>query len=185
MPIPDLFKTRPRMLFIDMDGVVADIHAGVCKLYGYDLDDFNESWPEGVWDLSERCGQTEEQFWDPIHALGADWWRNLPEHEDFSELLHVLMHTPVPYYFLTDPRGHEGACDGKTAWLRDRFGPTFDRFIFTGHKYLLSGPGRVLVDDSPMHCFKWQGPYILWPRKWNKYGGIRSPDIHELPRFDG
>jgi hypothetical protein len=130
------------MLFVDMDGVLADFDLGYEAAFG---------------------------IRPSIHADNVDWelvrqrkhfYLNLPPMPDFQVLwsfiapLKPIVLTGVPFSVLE-------AADNKRLWARRWLGDTEVRACRSSEKCLHAKPGDILIDD-------WE----KYRRKWEKAGGI-------------
>lgn len=157
------------MIYIDMDGVLADFITGVATLAdmpehgtfgdepptGYKLE---ETFRPGVWDEIDNAG---EEWWEKLSPYSwFECWRN--DIRDNSEVV-----------LLTAPSLSPHAWSGKVRWIQRHFGRHFRNLVLcpAKHKRLLChGPTDVLIDDSNVNISQWcsaGGLGVLWPMPWN------------------
>lgn len=144
------------MIFMDMDGVLADHVAGACDWTGRPIE---ELVTPGVWEI-------------PLvdwAQLPMAFWVHLPKTPDFARYEGILR--SCDGYILTHPCSSD-CYDGKLIWLEQHL-PWFqqDRMIMTEHKHLLSAEGRVLYDDRNENVDDWTkagGHGQLVDRMWNR-----------------
>lgn len=130
------------MLFVDMDGVLADFDSGYEAAFGVR---------------------------PSIHADNVDWelvrehkhfYLNLPPMPDFAELWRFI--APLRPVVLTGvPKSVAEASDSKRAWAQRWLGDTEIRTCRSSETCLHAKPGDILIDD-------WE----KYRRKWEKAGGI-------------
>ncbi len=155
------------VLFLDVDGVLtkfAESAAEACEHPGASID---------CWDFFKRWGLTEEQFWSILDSKGERFWSDMPFLSWADEVLAMCREYADKVVLLTSPPRVAHAWSGRVLSLQRRFGgPTFRDYILcpAGHKELLAGPGRVLVDDRDENCAMFRaagGEAIVFPRLWN------------------
>lgn len=152
------------MIFLDMDGVLADFVGGVFKLHGRTFD--STTYPRGNWNVHEAIDVPEPMMWDRINALGAYFWSGLDEFLWTRQLVHTV--AAHPFRIATQPTLDRNCIAGKSIWL-ERMALN-SVAIYGRDKHLLARPGRLLIDDSPVNCHLWQaagGDALLFPQPWN------------------
>lgn len=163
---------KPERIFLDLDGVLVDYYAGVCRAFGH------IPWPYccrfGDWNffMGHPLGLTND---DVAPHMGREFYANLDPLPDWSELVTQcgLMVGEKNVFLLTSPWDTEGCHEGKAAWVK-RHLPDYSRRLFIGSpKEVCSRPGAVLVDDSEVNCAKFAavtnpGRAVLIPRPWNR-----------------
>lgn len=159
----------PRSIFVDLDGVLADFHTAVARLYDLDPDTLTTSdWAEiGEWGLSIP----KPDFWDRVQAAGAAFWSGL-EPLPWAERLWAACHAVCErVVILTTPGPFPESAAGKYAWVRERLDTT--SMLIGRPKEACSKPGHVLIDDRAGYGPRWEGEGgILLPlkRPWNPSG---------------
>jgi len=159
-------------ILLDLDGVCVDFFNSALSLHG--RQDLSENWPEGLWDMEEALGLTIQEFLDPIHNMGADFWANLRTYSHSEELwktCNEFAHT----YICTAQTKCGTSAHGKVKFVQKWFSELgcperADDIIITKRKQLLAMPGVVLVDDRDRNCedFTSHGGHgILFPAHTN------------------
>ena len=162
---------RPMTCFLDMDGVLADYYAGVCRAFGLD------PWPYkcrlGDWDFytGEPLGLTTEQVAPKMDAEFYAGLDLLPDARRIVETAEAWYQGDV--YFLTSPWDTPGCFDGKLAWVKKHFPKYARRMLVGSAKEACAHPDAILFDDSPVNCkkfreAKFRGEAFLVPRPWNE-----------------
>lgn len=152
------------MLFLDLDGVLADFVGSACDVHGKPVDDVN------CWDFFEAWGLDEDGFWAPINAAGRDFWSNLKSYPWFDELVSLVEDVDPQFTICTKPSHQADCMAGKLDWIHAQFGSKFRRYIFTPNKSPLAARGRLLIDDSNDNCRGFSdagGDVACFPQPWN------------------
>lgn len=156
------------IVFLDMDGVVADFAAGVANLFGLPLDEV-----EAAGDRTYKVlGLSKAGFYERLEAAGPEWWAGLPVYP-WANRLAAACGAVGEVYIATSPQsGCVSAGTGKLAWIKAFLPDAFAgrRFFIGTDKHLLAAPGRVLIDDDPKKCDAFRaagGRAVLFPRPWN------------------
>lgn len=156
------------IVFLDMDGVLVDFPHGVASLFGIE-----KSLVEANGDnVNEAAGVSREELWRRIRSAGQGWWESLPPYPWAQRLVSACERVGDVYVATSPPASAISAASGKLAWLRRHLPKVYSgrRFFVGTHKYLLAGPGRVLVDDNMRKCTAFAdagGQAVLFPRPWN------------------
>ena len=141
------------IVYIDMDGVLADFFGGVEKLYGV------EHWKQLTSD------KTKDLKTEVINKItGTDFFATLPEFPNADQLIDMVKKfTGGLFSILTSPlRGdHEVSSKYKKLWIEQHI-ETPDQTIITGKKESYakdkaSGTPNILIDDRPVNIERWQG----------------------------
>lgn len=154
---------------LDMDGVLANFVDAALKIHGkYDFKVTN-------WNFFEEWGITEEEFWAPIHAMGAEFWENLEPYAWARELVELVKTYDEDFVVLTKPSKHESCQIGKQRWM-DRYFPGVP-VVFSQNKSQdrCKGSHCVLIDDSDKNCDEWWrtgGSWVVFPQPWNELGSL-------------
>ena len=165
-------------IFLDMDGVIADFHKQVGRIYG--INDLSKTWPnKGSWDLAkavnlsrpEHSPITDSMVWKFVEKFKTPFWSTI-ELLPWAELLYSTLCNLGEVYILTSPTDSKYCFEGKLAWIREHIS-VLNLCIFcpTELKYLLSTPDSFLIDDHEDTCrdfdVKGAGHSFLFPRPWN------------------
>jgi 5'(3')-deoxyribonucleotidase len=160
------------IVFLDLDGVMVDFTRAAFKVLG--CEEKLDNWPPGSYEIEDVAGVSMDAFWDTLDAQGPEFWATLPKLPWADELLKMVgdwVNDPWNQLFIaTSPSRAPASAMGKVHWMRDYFGLKFRRYMLGSHKYLLAGPGRVLIDDSDAKVKKFVqfgGTGILFPQPWN------------------
>jgi 5'(3')-deoxyribonucleotidase len=141
------------VVYIDMDGVLADFFGGVEKLYGVD------HWKQLSSDKTKDLKQ------DVINRIqGTDFFATLPEFPTADQLIAMVKKfTGGSFSILTSPlRGdHEVSTKYKKLWIEQHIDNP-EQTIITGRKESYakdkaSGTPNILIDDRPVNIERWQG----------------------------
>lgn len=152
-------------IFLDMDGVLADLVRGVLGFYGRsDLRVADVT----SWDLAEFLKIDPFHFW---RQLGFKFWENLSQTDECRELIDrvIGVYGIDRVCILTSACRTWGCLEGKRDWARRNAGLPVFMVEGSRHKALLARSG-VLVDDSDTNCEDWDnagGRSVLVPRPWN------------------
>lgn len=158
-------------LLLDLDGVLVNFVRGAHLAHG------REPVARVEWNFFEPWGMTPVEFWAP---MGFDFWLNLTWTDEGRELLRGLEGL-IPsdrIALLTSPCDTRGGVEGKVEWVR-RHMPDYRRRLLVGPpKYLMAGPGKVLVDDHEPNVDGFLGEggrAVLVPRSWNRRADEACP----------
>jgi len=164
-------------IFLDLDGVLVDLVAGICKHFNCD-DPYSNEVNLGNYHLDKIFNMTPNEFWSP---LGYDFWAKLDWMTGASAILgRLVRYVPEKQItLLTSPVATPGCVDGKLYWVRKNM-PRFTRRILVGSgKEAIAAPGKLLIDDYDKNVDAWieaGGPAIQVPRPWNR--------LHALPTLN-
>jgi len=173
------------VLLLDVDGVLADFVSSACRLCGHDPAEVYSRWTPGDYAFEKLLGMTRNDFYGAIDRAGADFWENL-EILPHAKELWQFCRSRADAYFCSTPTRDAGSLPGKRAWLAKHFGRDAPAStVFTEHKWLLSHPHTLLVDDrdSNVESFRdrkpWGGHAILFPTISNERHAERN-DAFEI-----
>ncbi|WP_300973943.1 hypothetical protein [Sphingomonas sp. LHG3406-1] len=135
-------------LFLDCDGVLANLDAGVQALLGSDARSFEALHGKG-------------EFWKRL-ARASDFYATLPKMADADELFDAVRHLE-PTILTGLPIG-KWAAPQKVRWAAEHFPgvPIITCMARDKHRHMAGAD--VLVDDSERHMAAWEqagGIYIL------------------------
>ena len=148
----DMTDGKP-IVYIDMDGVLADFFGGVEKLYGV------QHWKELSSDKTKDLKQ------EVINRItGTDFFATLPKFDSSGELIsRVKDFTGGNFSINTSPlRGdNENSAKYKKLWIQNNIEQP-DEIVITGRKESYakdkaSGTPNILIDDRPVNIQRWQG----------------------------
>ncbi len=143
---------RIRRILLDMDEVLWDFTAGALAVHGWTRPRLEALREPGQWSIPEVMGITNEQFWEPINALGYDFWANLQPLPWMEEVLEIVWSVTDDWAIVSSPSRDPQCLAGKLASLQAYFGNDFDRFIPTSRKHLFAQKGVLLLDDREENC---------------------------------
>ena len=141
------------IVYIDMDGVIADFFGGVEKLYG--VRHWKELNADNKLDLKQEV----------INRIsGTDFFATLPKFESSGELISIVKEfTGGNFSINTSPlRGdNENSAKYKKLWIQNNIEQP-DEIVITGRKESYakdkaSGTPNILIDDRPVNIERWQG----------------------------
>jgi nicotinic acid mononucleotide adenylyltransferase len=145
-------KEKP-IVYVDMDGVLADFFGGVEKMYG--VQHWKELSSDNKLDLKQEV----------INRItGTDFFATLPEFPNADQLITIVKKfTGGSFSILTSPlRGdHEVSTKYKKVWISQHIEKP-EQTIITGRKESYakdkaSGTPNILIDDRPVNIERWQG----------------------------
>jgi len=161
---------------VDMDGVLVDFVRPALALHG--REEVLADWPAGEWDMPGILGISSEEFWRPIHAVGARFWAELEPFVWCDPLLE-LVRSRGRFAILTSPSHDAGCAAGKITWLQSRLGYDFRDFLIGPPKWLCARPGQLLIDDNDTNVERFRergGEAILFPQPWNRNHALAGSD---------
>ncbi len=140
------------IVYLDMDGVLADFFGGVEKMYGV------EHWKELT---NDKTKDLKKEVIDRI--TGTDFFATLPKFSTADALIDMVQKfTGGKFSINTSPlRGdHENSGKYKKLWIQNNIEQP-DEIIVTGRKESYatdkaSGTPNILIDDRPVNIQKWQ-----------------------------
>ena len=168
----DMADGKP-IVYLDMDGVLADFFGGVEFLYGV------EHWKELT---NDKTKDLKKQVIDRI--TGTDFFAVLPKFPTADALIDMVKQfTGGKFSINTSPlRGdHENSAKYKRVWISNNIEQP-DEIIVTGRKESYakdkaSGTPNILIDDRPINIEKWQaaGGYgILYQANRDSLGKVKK-----------
>ena len=140
------------IVYLDMDGVLADFFGGVEKLYGV------SHWKELT---ADKTKDLKKEVIDRI--TGTDFFATLPKFPTADGLIDLVKKfTGGTFSINTSPlRGdHENSGKYKKVWIKNNIEAPAE-IIVTGRKETYakdkaSGTPNILIDDRPVNIQKWQ-----------------------------
>jgi hypothetical protein len=147
----DMTDTKP-IVYLDMDGVLADFFGGVEFLYGV------EHWKQLT---NDKTKDLKKEVIDRI--TGTDFFAVLPKFPTTDALIDMVKKfTGGNFSINTSPlRGdHENSAKYKKLWIQNNI-ETPDEIVVTGRKETYAknkgtGTPNILIDDRPVNIQKWQ-----------------------------
>ena len=147
----DMTDTKP-IVYLDMDGVLADFFGGVEFLYGV------EHWKQLT---NDKTKDLKKEVIDRI--TGTDFFAVLPKFPTADALIDMVKKfTGGNFSINTSPlRGdHENSAKYKKLWIQNNIEQP-DEIVVTGRKETYAknkgtGTPNFLIDDRPINIQKWQ-----------------------------
>ena len=147
----DMTDTKP-IVYLDMDGVLADFFGGVEFLYGV------EHWKQLT---NDKTKDLKKEVIDRI--TGTDFFAVLPKFPTADALIDMVKKfTGGKFSINTSPlRGdHENSAKYKKVWIANNIEQP-DDIVVTGRKETYAkdkgtGTPNILIDDRPINIQKWQ-----------------------------
>jgi|DEB0MinimDraft_3_1074331.scaffolds.fasta_scaffold22547_4 phosphopantetheine adenylyltransferase len=147
----DMAKKQP-VIYLDMDGVIADFFGGVEKMYGV------KHWKELT--SKKSGGELKQEVIDRI--TGSDFFSTLPKFPNADALIQLIKSaTGGKFSILTSPlRGdHENSATQKKVWIAKNIERP-DEVIVSGRKEKWAkqkdGTPNILIDDRPVNIERWE-----------------------------
>lgn len=184
------------MIFLDLDGVIANIGQAVANIYDIKLTPELEAQHGNT--LYKLMGlDTKQKLWDVISDIPS-FWEDIPPYPWCEELVDALQSVDEVQILTLSPKADANASTGKVKWVGKHLLKNKLEVNIVHDKYLLAGPGRVLIDDRENHCIRFReynGTSILFKQPWNNgifdsigvihatrtHGSIAHLDIGEEP----
>jgi 5'(3')-deoxyribonucleotidase len=143
-------------IFIDLDEVLADFTESAARLHGLSRDQLEVlraakavERPGGIlWDIAVAMGLTDDEFWEPISALGEEFWLGLKPLPWCNQMLELVKSKTDNWFIVTSPSKDIECYTGKIKWIDFHLGAK-DRAIITRHKSIFSTEDSILIDDKP------------------------------------
>jgi hypothetical protein len=179
-------------LFVDLDGVIADLVLGVGQLlWGaeYDHEKTLANWPLGKFELSHGFGIEDKIIWGQIDQQGMKFWKSLPRTTLYRQLRLLIESNPdrVSTTILTKPGWSVGAYRGKMSWVGKNCPPQWGFLATRGAKVCpYPSQSMVLIDDCEDNLKSWTesgGSVIRVPRPWNNAHPIADGDQYVLDKL--
>lgn len=149
-----------------MDGVLCDFISAAFSAHGVRYDP--TTYPRGQFACESVLGVTTNEFWRRIDFGGECFWENLEPYPWAIDLVKELQRIEK-VVIATSPSRSPASYSGKRRWLQ-KMGLCKLDAMFGAQKWLMSRPGRVLVDDGEHNTTKWTkegGSVYLVPQPWN------------------
>ena len=147
----DMENKQP-VVYLDMDGVIADFFGGVEKMFGV------KHWKELTSKL--KGGDLKQEVIDRI--TGSDFFANLPKFSTADSLIQLVKSaTGGKFSILTSPLigDHENSATQKKVWISKNIEQP-DEVIVSGRKEKWAkqkdGTPNILIDDRPVNIERWE-----------------------------
>lgn len=170
------FELPIEMIFVDLDGVLADFVHGALNLFHRPPAEVMAGWKPGNYFIGDALGMDREAFWDRLSG-NHKFWHCLNPTPDWRLLLKTARTMSAEIRICTAPSSCSTSHYGKAKWLRHHGLDPGAECIMTQDKHLLAGPRRVLIDDSDENCERFEqagGHAIVWPQLWNSHHALRK-----------
>jgi hypothetical protein len=147
--MPEKTNGKP-IVYLDMDGVLADFFGGVEKLYGV------SHWKQLT---SDKSKDLRQEVIDRI--TGTNFFETLPKFPTTDPLIAMIKKfTGGKFSILTSPlRGdHDNSAKWKKIWINQNIEQP-EETIVTGRKEKLAttnGTSNILIDDRPINIQNWE-----------------------------
>jgi len=154
------------MIFVDMDGVLCDFITAAFSAHGQRFNP--KDYPRGEFACEKILGITTNEFWRRVDFGGEAFWENLEPYPWALDLVKELQQIDR-VIIATSPSRSPASYSGKRRWLQ-KMGLCRLDAMFGAQKWLMSRPGRTLVDDGEHNTVAWEkegGRAIVIPQPWN------------------
>lgn len=164
------------MIFLDMDGVIADFTTAYLELVSSKLthDDIKD------WDIYKYTNQTELEFWMSINEAGEDFYTNIPLYPWSMSLIKELRSKDDVVILTAVSELAPDAAVGKIKWLNKYVKPMIP-IIIDSEKYRYASLNTILIDDKPDNIKRFinnGGKALLFKQPWNE-------SETDLPTYEG
>ncbi len=166
-----------RLIFLDMDGVIVDLHKAVAQRMGItDLTAFNQG------DLPVK----DHELWG---GTNAEWWADLSWMHDGREIVRLCEEIvgPENVIICSKPANWPGSAEGKLMWIAEHLPTYARRFILTPNKSWCACPRSLLIDDKEEFVDEFReasGAALLCPRAWNSLGQCNDVPAYLLSQIE-
>jgi len=157
MAVPRIVKPAKRIIFLDMDGVLANFEAALPPGFG----------------------------WDPPEMFVPGFFRTLPVMPGAVEGVKALMACPTLDVYIGSKHTTKAtnSATEKVDWVKEHFPPLLRRMVLVCHKSLLRG--NVLVDDDRDRWEgEFEGEFIHFDKKRPKWAweGVVNHLVHGVSK---
>lgn len=149
-----------RQIFLDMDGVIVDLHHTVAKKLNLaDMTLFNRG----------ELPMSDQDIWS---GTDAEWWANLPWMEDGEVIVGLCEEIvgPENVIICSKPANWPGSAEGKLLWIARHMPSYARRFVLTPNKSWCACSRTLLIDDNANNALEFRqagGASLICPRPWN------------------
>jgi len=147
----EMAKKQP-VIYLDMDGVIADFFGGVEQMYGV------KHWKELT--SVKTGGDLKQEVIDRI--TGSDFFSTLPKFPSADSLIQLIKSATGGHFsILTSPLvgDHENSAEQKKVWIAKNIERP-DEVIVSGRKEKWAkqkdGTPNILIDDRPVNIERWE-----------------------------
>jgi hypothetical protein len=117
------------IVFLDLDGVVVNFNASVCRLFNVDPIEIEKNWePKGSYSFEQQLKIAKKDFWKTIHK-DKSFWYDLQPYEYVSDLLKIFDGHTV--YILTSPSPSSDCWAGKCEFVQKYLPHLYSTLIIT------------------------------------------------------
>ena len=137
------------IVYLDMDGVLADFFSEYAKLAGVKSGNYKEIPPD-------QTDLTLEKI------VGTDFFSRLPKFKSANDLIKIVVGVFGKYSICSSPlRGDfQNSENQKKIWIRNNLKPSPEEIIITPKKELYAvqddGTPNILIDDRGINISKWK-----------------------------
>ena len=146
-------KEQKPIVYLDMDGVLADFFAALAKFSGV------AHWKQ--LDKAELQSQLDKM-------VGTDFFANIPKTKTCDTIVKMAVTFAGKYSINSSPLRNDNKNSGemKKVWIRKNLSPQPETIIITGRKEsyaVKNGVPNILIDDRPANLEKWKarGGYAI------------------------
>lgn len=155
-----------KIIYLDMDGVIADFIGAVGDLFGKDVEGLNQ------WSVEKHLKISSFELWARIDQKGISFWEGLNPYPWTEDLISLCYDWADDVYICTSPSRSPTCVAGKMKWIYRHLPSELHRkFFLTPHKHHLARSNHtVLIDDSDRNIEKfnqWGGKGLIFPQGWN------------------
>lgn len=155
------------VVFIDMDGVVADFNSRVLELAGMP----DAKGPPGEYEIFKALGITHDEMWEIVNG-DPGFWPDLEPYPWARDLVRSVAELvgQENTYFFTSPSRDPQSTAGKVEWIYRHFAAYKRQFFIGPHKWQCASPRTILIDDRDTTVEKFReygGRAVLFPARWN------------------
>lgn len=155
---------------IDYDEVLVDFVGGACAVHSMPVESV-KTW----FFYKEQWGMTSDEFWNPIHALGDDFYGEYVKPLPWAERLLERLAQNGKFIIATSP-GMSKPIDysGKRVSVDKHFSHWKLRLNVGSDKDWYATPNRMLIDDNDETINKFIGKGgwgLTMPHPWNAAKG--------------
>lgn len=172
---------QKKTLLLDMDGVIADFHGAVCKIYGTNLQSVLQKHTQmpHKYAINEYMPieLSEAQMWADIDSRGT-FWLDIEPYPWVHELWEYIKELDLEVIISTSPGLAPWNSAHKITWLRQHLPELhYTAWMIGKHKHLMANPNHILLDDCDHNVDSFTGAMglgILFPQPWNRNHSFAS-----------